>query len=66
MLWGSHPTRQRWHKQANKQCPPTVFSNWKTGRCCSTWFLTADTSVVRTQYFVVDRTKPCVAEVAAR
>lgn len=37
----------------------TDFSNWKTGRCCRTWCFTADTSVVRTQYLVVDRTKPC-------
>ena len=37
----------------------TDWSNWKTGKCCRMWCLTADTSVVRTQYFVVDRTKPC-------
>jgi hypothetical protein len=28
--------------------------------CCSTICFTVDTSAVRTQYFVVERTKPCV------
>lgn len=32
--------------------------NWKTGRCCRMWCFTAEASVVRTQYLVVDRTKP--------
>ena len=27
--------------------------------CCRMWCFTAVTSVVRTQYFVVERTKPC-------
>ena len=36
---------------------PSLY--WKTGRCCRMWCLTADTSVMRTQYLVVDRTNPC-------
>ena len=34
----------------------------KTGMCCRMWCFTAVTSVVRTQYFVVERTKPCQAD----
>jgi hypothetical protein len=39
--------------------------NWKTGRCCRMWCFTADASVVRTQYLVVDRTKPWHAKESA-
>mmetsp|Transcript_687 Transcript_687/g.1730 ORF Transcript_687/g.1730 Transcript_687/m.1730 type:complete len:237 (+) Transcript_687:1862-2572(+) len=42
--------------------PAKLFlSNWKTGRCCSTWCFTVDTSSLRTQYLVVERVKPCAA-----
>ena len=40
---------------------PSGALYWKTGSCCRMWCLTAETSAVRTQYFVVDRTKPCEA-----
>lgn len=36
-----------------------TLSNWNTGRCCRTWCFTVDTSSLRTQYLVVERTKPC-------
>ncbi len=42
---------------------PSLY--WKTGRCCRMWCFTALMSVVRTQYFVVERTKPCAQKGAA-
>lgn len=53
-----------WVMIVRRRTEPSLY--WKTGRCCRMWCFTALISVVRTQYFVVERTKPCAQECASQ